>query len=48
LQVTYVVLKNRAMQNPTNLFITSLASADILVCHIGHVLSLFVTYDDAK
>ena len=23
---------NRAMQNPTNLFITSLASADILMC----------------
>ena len=32
LLVTYVVLKNKSMQNPTNLFITSLASADILMC----------------
>ena len=30
--VTYVVCKNRRMQNPTNLFITNLACSDILMC----------------
>lgn len=31
LLVTFVILRNRSMRNPTNLFITNLAMADILV-----------------
>lgn len=30
--VVYIILKNQAMQNPTNLFIANLAFSDILMC----------------
>jgi hypothetical protein len=30
--VAYVILKNRSMQNPTNIFIANLAFSDVLMC----------------
>ena len=30
--VAYVILKNRSMQNPTNIFIANLAVSDVLMC----------------
>ena len=30
--VTYVILRNKSMQNPTNIFISNLAFADMLMC----------------
>jgi hypothetical protein len=30
--VVYIILRNKSMQNPTNLFIANLACSDILMC----------------